>query len=98
MSTVKWETIQKRCCKKAVEQLSNPFNFELSGMKTLEALRMGTTTNKNLPILIEKAKEIINQWDVRSFRALQKVFPECFPKKTITEITMNEECDWVLVY
>lgn len=54
-----------------------------------------------MPIMEQKAKEIVQLWDARYIMGLVELFPHILPKKyhgVDYILDINDNCDWVLIF
>ena len=101
---IKWETIKNRCVRIAYKEL-NQVSFTSLHSLTISAILdssykrkyENTTIGRSLrQEITEEIVKAIDNWDIRQFNALKKVFPDAFPKNLQGGMELTEK-GWVIV-
>ena len=90
---MKWETIKNNCIREAVVDHRRGIKYAAIEMLLLTQYRKSgykKSAHNFLRELEDDIVNVINNWDIRAFKALSVVFPQCFPKRELKiELTDN---------
>lgn len=96
---MKWETIKNKCVNIAYHELngSNAMNSAtmicLASMLDVET--QSITSRQALKEVTEKIFKAIDDWDIRCYQGLHRIYPRAFPKN-VTTIELSDK-GWILV-
>lgn len=101
----KWENIKKACAEKAYNEVYRAQIGEIGALITAVSMRVTLVQgyresrqhDKIRQELANQVYDTIMNWDVRSFKSLQQLYPEQFPKGELRAYTLDDEnMTWVI--